>query len=712
MQKRTKIFMGILIGILILTGVGFLIKKNEKKSPYDAEVVIKENVHTSNAETEKKYKLSKITDSALVYEKDPKYKKGDIIASGMTDNAPNGFLRKISRKRVEEGKYIYETENAVLTEVYEKAHISRRFIISDRDAAELNDKNETVASLSQPNDIKVVSGDGKAEPEIVKLGKADLNLHEISLKANKKLNKVIDIDADITLKNILEITLDIEDGRVDFGMVNKEIVKGGMSVGAEKSWELEEPLTYTFVKKRLPNIEFTAGIPIVVTSDFMADAKVSGKLTGALKTGVDLDSEKTYGFKYSAHINKAGKYTELKRENYNGKGVTWETGLKAQTECDAGVYMHIVSKLYDSAGMDLSVGMNNVLEGEVFAGKTVKRDSKEKTPLYYGKMEYTLVPKIGGNVVLTEPIIDKKIFEQTLFEGELDPLVKKTWEEVPPHNEDKIYKEFLKNSDAEEYAIEDINLDGENELFTCTVTEGVKNISLYYCNEDNKVVKVKSDTGEDLFLAEGVASAGGFRGSISLIASGGIQEVYWQSGNGEGRVSKLTYKDGKISPEVIKEGLIITGNDEEDPIPGEKNDVPWELNIRPIEEIEKSLLAEKKKEGKEIYRGTIHCITGAKEMLKFQNIEDKPYIDGGNTEERYVILDFAQPQDVQGMAGDGMGMRTEKSQMLLLKSENYMDDRYDGREVYVTTVKEKTWFPSDVRLPLGEPSLEEWEFIR
>ena len=132
MRKRVRRIL-IAIGILILFIVGGLIYKNiyinsQEKSN---ETIVKKNVKIITSETDKDERPTKVLEDKLEFKKDLKYKKGDVIVSGITSEADAGYIRKVVNTKKKNGKYIVQTEPAYLTDVFEKAHIVKQIELTD-----------------------------------------------------------------------------------------------------------------------------------------------------------------------------------------------------------------------------------------------------------------------------------------------------------------------------------------------------------------------------------------------------------------------------------------------------------------------------------------------------------------------------------------------------------------------------------------------------
>ena len=125
-------------------------------------------------------------------------------------------------------------------------------------------------------------------------------------------------------------------------------------------------------------------------------------------------------------------------------------------------------------------------------------------------------------------------------------------------------------------------------------------------------------------------------------------------------------------------------------------------------EIEKA-----KQNGYQIFEGTVHVVS-AEDLIKLQgrNIDPAMASNGGT----YAVLALDGPMSVTGESGDGSGQRVDTANMLgLAEFTNYssfvvqygdleMWKPLDGQRATVGAKASDIWFPSDVRLPMGEPN--------
>ena len=114
-----------------------------------------------------------------------------------------------------------------------------------------------------------------------------------------------------------------------------------------------------------------------------------------------------------------------------------------------------------------------------------------------------------------------------------------------------------------------------------------------------------------------------------------------------------------------------------------------------------------------MFEGTVHVCTG-EELIELQAIDIDPAVaSGGGT---YAVLAFDQETDVSGMQADGSGETTRSAKMIgIAEYTDYSSfviqygdldlcETLDGQHVKLAAKAQDIMFPSDVRLPIGEPS--------
>ena len=122
--------------------------------------------------------------------------------------------------------------------------------------------------------------------------------------------------------------------------------------------------------------------------------------------------------------------------------------------------------------------------------------------------------------------------------------------------------------------------------------------------------------------------------------------------------------------------------------------------------------------GQQVFEGQLRILS-ASELASMQGAPEAGYAEDGE----YAVVFFDQPITVYGMSGDGSGGRSQTASMLGVAEYSSYDSfvsefgdldswrPYDGQTVTVAAAQEDIWFPSDVRLPLGEPTAKTCELL-
>ena len=123
---------------------------------------------------------------------------------------------------------------------------------------------------------------------------------------------------------------------------------------------------------------------------------------------------------------------------------------------------------------------------------------------------------------------------------------------------------------------------------------------------------------------------------------------------------------------------------------------------------------EARAQGYQVFEGTVRVVS-AEELIELQEADiPAAAISNGGT---YAVLVFDEPTDVSGMGADGSGERTESAEMLGIGEytdygsfvSEYGDlslwESLDGQRVTLAAQAQDIMFPSDVRLPIGEPAV-------
>lgn len=122
----------------------------------------------------------------------------------------------------------------------------------------------------------------------------------------------------------------------------------------------------------------------------------------------------------------------------------------------------------------------------------------------------------------------------------------------------------------------------------------------------------------------------------------------------------------------------------------------------------------------QMLQGTVH-VCSAEELIELQgaDISAEEAGNGGT----YAVLVFDSPTDVTGMSADGSGEQTQTANMLGIAEHTEYDDftveygdleacrARDGQHIMISVSANDITFPSDVRLPMGEPAASQYVVI-
>ena len=220
-------------------------------------------------------------------------------------------------------------------------------------------------------------------------------------------------------------------------------------------------------------------------------------------------------------------------------------------------------------------------------------------------------------------------------------------------------------------------------------------------------------------LMEGVAGAGGYRGSLSMMGDGnGIEAMEWSSGSGETYISRVTLEGNSLLWTTVWTGRI-------DLIPDEISStaIDW-CDISDMSALESwasdantpALWPEPAQpsgsdtlptDGNRIvFTGTINSYT-YDELLALQGMEDP---NPGSYEYEIgniywlIVLDTPQPMALKHASGSE-GYQEHTASIIGVFADGL--DRYDGQHLIFSIDPDRTWWPSDVSAPFGEPRTDD-----
>ena len=468
MKKRNKrifwvVVLLVLVSVSTLSVLGY--KKSHNNKDKDENNVVKDNVKIITEESDKQPIL--VEDDKITFDSNPRYKKGDVIVSGITSSAPNGFIRNVTGVQKTKGKYIIQTEPAVLTDVFEKAHIYKRI-----ELAESQNESESY----HIKNMNAVTNELQSSNILCKTEDEDNGTDYMFGKSFEEKEDPVSLSGEAGTSAWVEVSIDIVHGDIKCGIAirTKEGAKASLECSASYSKELEKQL----LTKKLPDYQFiVAGIPIVVTNELEIYTEAEINLEGNIGVSYELTAETTQGFNYNS---KTGKVEEINQVTCESDGLQWNT-ISISGDTSMGSSVHLITKLYDASGMDMSLKIAGKAEGEA------KVTTNKELDGYAGSLDLSIVPEIKGEIVVDTPVFDKNLLKQPLFEAALKPLWEKHWESSVNWQDDLQWKENDKNEESQETT----KVSYSNEYFEVIVTESWEG-EWTVTEEDNTMNGIKS----------------------------------------------------------------------------------------------------------------------------------------------------------------------------------------------------------------------------
>ena len=468
MKKRNKRIFWVVV-VLVLVSVSTLsvlgYEKSHNNKDKDENNVVKDNVKIITEESDKQPIL--VEDDKITFDSNPRYKKGDVIVSGITSSAPNGFIRNVTGVQKTKGKYIIQTEPAVLTDVFEKAHIYKRI-----ELAESQNESESY----HIKNMNAVTNELQLSNILCKTEDEDNGTDYMFGKSFEEKEDPVSLSGEAGTSAWVEVSIDIVHGDIKCGIAirTKEGAKASLECSASYSKELEKQL----LTKKLPDYQFiVAGIPIVVTNELEIYTEAEINLEGNIGVSYELTAETTQGFNYNS---KTGKVEEINQVTCESDGLQWNT-ISISGDTSMGSSVHLITKLYDASGMDMSLKIAGKAEGEA------KVTTNKELDGYAGSLDLSIVPEIKGEIVVDTPVFDKNLLKQPLFEAALKPLWEKHWESSVNWQDDLQWKENDKNEESQETT----KVSYSNEYFEVIVPESWEG-EWTVTEEDNTMNGIKS----------------------------------------------------------------------------------------------------------------------------------------------------------------------------------------------------------------------------
>ncbi len=435
MKKRIqRIVLIIVILVISLFVISCFMRRNnsgQSNEPQtDGDTIIKENVRVITSEMDADELPVEVTEDKLVFEKNPKYKKGDVIVSGMIEKAEAGFIRRVIDAEKENNQFVFYTEPALLTDVFEKAHIVKYMQLTENGLEEV--------SVQQVDGLEVGSQQqGSFRNMSMEADTSTDQMPEVEVKPSSDYmfgaevevkTEMVTLSGECGVKAWFQIDMNIDHGNIECSMAIKSAGEADLSLKfAEKILGAVDPVEVDkiFFEKYLPKGEFlVGGVPLVFTNKIEMHAEASAEIEGTIGFSYHASFDATQGFQYDS---KTGKVEELNEFNPKTPGIEFKA-IEVSANASAGVSAHLIVKLYGCSGIDVAVGVDGEVDG------TVKVSTKTSGIRDIGALDMGIGPEITGTLAVDIPVIAPGLIEQPLFTVNLPKFWEYHWPE-----EEKIY---------------------------------------------------------------------------------------------------------------------------------------------------------------------------------------------------------------------------------------------------------------------------------
>ena len=410
-NRKLIITVSIVIAMVVVVTSLLLIQIQKEDNNVVVEtntVIVKENVIIIDDDTKKNEQPYKIDANHLYYKKEPKLSVNDIIVSGITKAAPNGYIRKVTNINKINSEYIVETVPATFLEVFEELDLTAAVPLTE-DIQQSNISNNAKVTL---NTAKLFNFG------IIEAQAATAEMLDINEEFDENLGPA-SVKGKVGASATLEVNIDIQNNEIIWSSIVTDKIYGDLFVGVGKSADKTFQKTLASIEKA---VTIMAGpVPIVISNEFALELKGNTGINGELGTNININTTDKNGFIYTSADGSIAEINES--ESFTGD-INCETGSSADGEFKVGIFINLTSLFYDCSGAEMGVGVEGKTEGKL----SVTDDTLKTEEKFHGKISASIYPKLYGNIVVNIPVIDHDLVEIELFAVEFNPLWEETFE--------------------------------------------------------------------------------------------------------------------------------------------------------------------------------------------------------------------------------------------------------------------------------------------
>jgi hypothetical protein len=276
--------------------------------------------------------LETVQPNALTFKGTQAIMSGDVVVSAPTSAAPNGFLRKVTAVRQENGKTILETAPATLRDAIQKGSLKASQVLQDSD---VESTNLTSGVTYSPKS----TGSRASDPTFAfnkvlydRDGDETTTNDQVALSGSLDLKTTVNFDWDI---DFLPPDFDFL-ASATFTQISKLTLVGKESFTLDKKIRVGE--------LRFKPLTFSIGpVPVVVRPIILLEVGIRGSVNGELSVSVTQTLVMTAGAKYNE------EWTNLSDISND---FSLDTGIiKARLNAEAFANVTLELLLYESVGL-------------------------------------------------------------------------------------------------------------------------------------------------------------------------------------------------------------------------------------------------------------------------------------------------------------------------------------------------------------------------
>ena len=341
---------GIIIAIVAVVAlvVGGVMFAALGKKP--STLTLKPNVHIAGGKDG--FTVHDVAEDSVTIDEDSSIAEGAIVAGGTGQAAPNGFLRKVTSVKKQDGEMVLETEQAALTDAIKKADINLDITIDP-------DGNHTLHD----------NGPTKRNP----LGAAPA--HAVPAAADGEIFSYSGDELDATGSLALSLNMRVaENGKIDF--------ETKADLNLDSDFKLQNPGDWNkdlFTKQVLPVTIIVDDFPVTLVNELSVSA--NGSVDTEADATVKSSLERTVGYRYLSGEGLSPIDEESEQ--------TFEIAAADQDNLDASghgaVNVNLTSSVFGIAGPEITTGIDTDFDA-----------SLEKAKPGTGESELIKLPGLDG----------------------------------------------------------------------------------------------------------------------------------------------------------------------------------------------------------------------------------------------------------------------------------------------------------------------------